>query len=95
MLRSQARIHAAEGALYAGAIASACEYLDIPVIRLSERDVWSRASLNTRGISEAGLKAEIDAVRKAIGPPRTADHKIAMAAAMCWSHGSGVTNRVL
>lgn len=81
VLRSHARIHAAEGALYAGAIASACEHLDIPLITVRERDVWSRASASA-GMSEADLKAGIDAVRKALGPPWTADHKIATAAAL-------------
>jgi hypothetical protein len=81
VLRSHTRIHAAEGALYAGAIVSACEHFDIPLIIVRERDVWSRASANV-GVSEADLKAGIDAVRKALGPPWTADHKIATAAAL-------------
>jgi hypothetical protein len=81
VLRSHTRIHAAEGALYAGAIASASEHFDIPLITVRERDVWSRASANV-GMSEADLKAGVDAVRKALGPPWTADHKIAAAAAL-------------
>jgi len=81
VLRSHARIHAAEGALYAGAIASACEQLEIPVITVRERDVWARASASTK-VPEAQLRAQVDAVRKMLGPPWTADHKIATAAAM-------------
>jgi hypothetical protein len=81
VLGSHARIHAAEGALYAGAIASACEHFHIPLITVRERDVWSRASTNA-GMSEADLRARIDAVRKTLGPPWTADHKIATAAAL-------------
>jgi hypothetical protein len=81
VLRSHARIHAAEGALFAGAIASACKRLKIPLITVRERDLWSRASANA-GMSEAELKAGIDAVRKTLGPPWTADHKIATAAAL-------------
>jgi len=81
VLRSHARIHAAEGALYADVIMSACEHLGIPLITVRERDVWSRASLSI-GMSEADLKAAIEAVRKALGPPWTADHKIATAAAL-------------
>jgi hypothetical protein len=81
VLRSHARIHQAEGALYAGAIASACGRLAIPLITVRERDVWARASANT-GISEADLRARIDTIRKTLGPPWTADHKIATAAAM-------------
>lgn len=81
VLRSHARIHAAEGALYAGAIASACDHLGIPLIKVRERDVWSRASLSA-GMPERDLKAAIDAVRAALGPPWTADHKVAAAAAI-------------
>ena len=81
VLRSHARIHAAEGALYAGAIASACRALKIPLITVRERELWTRASANA-AMLEPELKASIDAVRKALGPPWTADHKIATAAAL-------------
>ena len=80
-LRSHAHIHAAEGALYARVAAGACANLGVPVLTVREREVWSRASENT-GVAEAELKARIDDVRKAIGPPWTADHKIAAAAAL-------------
>jgi hypothetical protein len=79
--RSHARIHAAEGALYAGVIVSACDHFGIPLIRVRERDVWNRASLSG-GMSDADLKSAIEAVRTALGPPWTADHKIATAAAL-------------
>lgn len=84
VFRSHARIHAAEGALYAGAIVSACNHFGIPLIRVRERDVWNRASVSV-GMSEAALKSAIEAVRKALGPPWTADHKIATAAALVQS----------
>jgi SH3-like domain-containing protein len=81
VLRSHARIHAAEGALYARAIAVACEELGIPVLSVRERGVWERAASST-GIAEGELRTQIDAVRKAVGAPWTADHKRAMAAAL-------------
>jgi hypothetical protein len=81
VLRSHTRIHAAEGALYAGAIASACGHLNIPLITAPERDVWSRASASA-GMPEVELKARINAVRNVLGPPWTMDHKIATAAAL-------------
>jgi hypothetical protein len=81
ILRSHPRIHTAEGALYAGAILSACERLAIPVITVRERDVWTRAAAST-GVPEAQLRAKVDALRKTLGAPWTADHKIATAAAM-------------
>jgi hypothetical protein len=87
VLRSHPRLHAAEGALYAGAIASACTHFGIPLITVRERDVWSRASANA-GMSEADLKIAIDAVRKTLGAPWSADHKIATAAAICQRTGS-------
>jgi hypothetical protein len=81
VLSSHPRIHAAEGALYASVIASACEHLGIPLITVRECDVWSRASADA-GVSEDALRAGIEAVRKTLGPPWTADHKIATAAAL-------------
>jgi len=67
--------------LYAGAVASACEHCGIPLITMRERDIWRRASASA-GISESDLRARIDAVRQTVGPPWTADHKIATAAAL-------------
>ena len=67
--------------MYANVVANACVHLGIPVLTVREREVWSRASENT-GVAEAELKARIDDVRKALGPPWTADHKIAAAAAL-------------
>jgi hypothetical protein len=81
VLQSHARIHAAEGALYFDAAISACNHLGIPPITVRERDVWTLASASTR-LPEPDLKARIDAVRKTLGPPWTADHKIALAAAL-------------
>ena len=81
VLQSHARIHTAEGALYCGAVASACEHLAIPLLTVRERDVWSLAAASL-ATSEQELKVRIDAVRGALGPPWTADHKIAAAAAL-------------
>lgn len=81
ILRSHARIHSAEGDLYADAVASACRHLRIPLITAQEREVWERASVSS-GIAVAELKGKIDMVRRELGPPWTADHKIATAAAL-------------
>jgi hypothetical protein len=81
VLHSHARIHAAEGALYHEATASACRHLGLPVIAVREREVWSHASA-AAGMTEAALKARIDAVRSLLGPPWTADHKLAAAVAL-------------
>ena len=81
IVRAHPMIHAAEGLLFQNAIVSACEQLEIPVITVRERDVWARASASA-GVPEVQLRAQVDAVRKMLGPPWTADHKIATAAAM-------------
>lgn len=81
VLQSHAHVHAAEGALYFRATALACKHLGIQLITVRERDVWRLASVKAR-MSEADLKAMIAAVRKTLGPPWTADHKIAAAAAL-------------
>jgi len=81
VLKSHARVHAAEGVLYFGATTSACKHLGIPLITVRERDVWRWASMSAH-IPQADLKARIDGVRKNLGPPWTADHKIAAAAAL-------------
>lgn len=81
VLQSHARIHAAEGAFYFSAIASACEHLGLPVTAVKERDVWHLASASTN-LAEEQLRTMIDSVRATLGPPWTADHKIAACAAL-------------
>jgi SH3-like domain-containing protein len=81
ILQAHPLIHAAEGALFVGAVGAACRDLKIPVLTIQERDVWRRAS-EAAGIAEAELRAQIDGVRKTLGPPWTLDHKIAAAAAL-------------
>jgi hypothetical protein len=81
VLRSHPRIHAAEGALYGGAINAACEHIGIPLITVREREVWSRASACAE-MTEGELKARIAGLGKVLGPPWTADHKLATAAAI-------------
>ena len=74
VLRSHARIHSAEGALYAGAIGAACESLGIRVRVIGAKDAWAAV---TPEVSEA-----IAALGKTLGPPWRLDHKLATAAAM-------------
>ena len=80
-LRSHARIHAAEGALYAKVVEDACVHLGIPVLTVHEREVWSRHPKAPEW-SAAELEGQDRRCRKALGPPWTADHKIAAAAAL-------------
>jgi hypothetical protein len=81
ILRSHPLIHAAEGALFRQAIVSACESCGLTVIVTSERQVRSRAAA-AWGLTEAGLRKEMNALRKSVGPPWSADHKTSTAFAL-------------
>jgi hypothetical protein len=81
ILRSHPLIHAAEGALFQQAIVSACESCGLAVTATREREIWSRASA-AWGLAEAGLRKEMDALRKSVGAPWGAEHKTAAAIAL-------------
>jgi hypothetical protein len=81
ILRSHPLIHAAEGALFQNAIASACEGRELPVVLSRESEVWVRAAA-TWNIAEPTLRQSVDALRKSLGPPWSADHKSATAMAL-------------
>jgi hypothetical protein len=81
ILRSHPLIHAAEGALFQQAIVSACESCGLTVTAAREREVWSRAAA-AWGLAEAGLRKEMDALRKSVGAPWSADHKTSTALAL-------------
>jgi hypothetical protein len=81
ILRSHPLIHAAEGALFQQAIVSACESCGLTVTAAREREVWSRAAA-AWGLTETGLRKEMNALRKSVGAPWSADHKTAAAVAL-------------
>ena len=81
ILRSHRLIHAAEGALFQQAIVSACESCGLTVTAAREREVWSRGA-TAWGLAEPGLRKEMDALRKSVGAPWSADHKTAAAIAL-------------
>jgi hypothetical protein len=81
VLRSHPLIHAAEGALFQQAIVSACESCGLTVTAAREREVWSRGA-TAWGLAEPGLRKEMDALRKSVGAPWSADHKAAAAIAL-------------
>ena len=74
ILASHSLIHAAEGEFYRDAVAHACERQRIAVSRVKERDVenWTAAR-----VGEQALRSTIAALGKALGPPWTADEKLA------------------
>ena len=81
ILRSHPLIHTAEGALFLQAIVSACESYGLMVTPIRERDVWARAAA-VWGLTEPGLRKEMDALRRSLGAPWSADHKTAAAVAL-------------
>lgn len=81
ILRSHPLIHAAEGALFQQAIVLACESCGLTVTATREREVWARAAA-AWGLAEPGLRQEMNALRKSVGAPWSADHKAAAAIAL-------------
>ena len=81
ILRSHPLIHAAEGALFQDAIVAACRSCGLTVVLAREREVWASVAAALR-VAEPGLRKEVDALRKTLGPPWTADHKASTAIAL-------------
>ncbi len=81
ILRAHPLIHAAEGALFQGVIVAVCESCGLAVTSAREREVWSRAAV-AWGIAEPSLRKEVEALRKSVGAPWSADHKTAAAVAL-------------
>lgn len=80
ILASHSLIHAAEGEFYRDALARACEHRGIEVSRVKEREVadWTAARLT---MTDSELKVRLADWGKALGPPWTADEKLASMAA--------------
>jgi hypothetical protein len=74
ILAAHPLIHAAEGVLFQEAVAGACEARGLNVVRVRERDLWSKLGSDVR--------QEVDSLRSLIGPPWGADQKTATAAAL-------------
>ncbi|HEY1709695.1 MAG TPA: hypothetical protein VGG10_15610 [Rhizomicrobium sp.] len=80
ILASHTLIHAAEGEFNRDRLANACESAKVAVARVKERDVadWLAARLN---LTDTALKTQLSVWGKALGPPWTADEKLATMAA--------------
>ena len=81
ILRSHPMIHSAEGVLFQNAIVSACEGRGLMTVLMRESEVWVRAAAAWH-IAEPGLRKNVDALRETLGPPWSADHKVATAIAL-------------
>jgi hypothetical protein len=80
ILASHALIHAAEGEFYRDAMARACERAGLKVTRIRERDALRQAA-DQSGLREGQLKDHLSHFGKQLGPPWTADQKLAALAA--------------
>ena len=80
ILSSHAMIHSAEGEFFRAAVVNASEYYELPVIRISECDLWSVAE-NSIDLPVSTLQKHLAAIGKSIGPPWRQDEKYASLAA--------------
>jgi hypothetical protein len=81
IVRVHARMHAAEGELYRDIVADACARVGLEVVRVIERELFPLAA-DRIGTSEALLKARLQAMGAALGPPWSEDQKLAVLAAL-------------
>ena len=81
ILKSHSLIHAAEGSLFQQAVAAACESCGLKMVAARERELWVRAA-DAGGVDPGRLRQSVDDLRQTVGPPWTADQKIATAAAL-------------
>jgi hypothetical protein len=80
ILAAHALIHAAEGEFFRQAFRDAAEALKIPVTGIRERELESQAEV-VFGSAAPGLQKEIAGLSRLLGPPWTADQKLAALAA--------------
>jgi hypothetical protein len=80
ILASHTLIHAAEGEFYRDALGRAVEAAKLKVSRVKEKDaaVWTASRID---LNESRLREELAAIGKTLGPPWTADEKLATMAA--------------
>ncbi len=80
ILASHAMIHAAEGDFFRHAFHEACRSLKIPVTGIREKELDDHAAATLRKTAP-GLRERISGLGRLLGPPWTADEKIAAMAA--------------
>ncbi len=76
VLASHALIHAADGEHFRHALARACARRGLSVLRVAERELYAAASTRFR-ISAEVLQTKVNEAGKPLGPPWTADQKLA------------------
>jgi len=80
ILDSHALIHTADGEHFREAIRKAASRAGLPTTEVREKEIWERAG-EILGRRADRLRREIDALGKPLGPPWTADQKLAALAA--------------
>jgi hypothetical protein len=80
ILASHALIHTADGEHFRDALAGAARSLGLRVVRVREKGLYSTASA-VLSQSEENLRARLGELGRAVGPPWTADQKLAALAA--------------
>lgn len=75
-LSSHAMLHTAEGEFYRNAVIEASERCDVPVTRLKEKQLLTRAAEDL-DISVAELQRRLTELGRPLGPPWTQDEKCA------------------
>ena len=88
ILKSHARMHAAEGDFYRDVVASACAAVGLEVRRVIERDLPVLAGALSPG-HEPSPEARLKAMGAVLGPPWSEDYRLATLAA--WLHLDGAS----
>jgi hypothetical protein len=81
VLANHSLVHAAEGELYRGAIAAACQALALPVVAVRARDLEAEAAA-ALGCSVGALGERLAAIGRAAGKPWAKDQKDASLVAL-------------
>lgn len=76
ILASHALIHTAEGEMYREVLRAGLEHCAVPVTGFKEREVQATAQ-ERLGLAKDDLRARLAALGKSLGPPWTADEKLA------------------
>jgi hypothetical protein len=90
VLRSHARIHAAEGAFYRDVVASACQVTGLEVHRVVERHLPALVS-GLLDVEGSELAARLKEIGAALGPPWGEDYRLATQAAWLHLEGAGAS----
>jgi hypothetical protein len=85
ILRAHTLIHAAEGELFQGALAAACDTHGLRVVEVLPKELYERAA-RVSGLRTDRLKRWLTELGRVWGPPWTADQKEAALAALIACH---------